>query len=344
MDDSAVQHEHAPRPLPLFLELVREVGASDPQLARDALSGLTIYGRARRSMGRRDRPLVARVRGAGLRDCGGDGPPLILVPSLINPPHILDLDEQVSLALALTRMGRRVLLVDWGEASRRAELDIAAHVECLLLPLMDSIGGPVSLLGYCLGGTMAIAAANLVDVERVITLAAPWNFSNYPDAARGTLQQIWTNARPATEQLGVLPMEVLQASFWSLDPHRTVAKYAELGTLDPDSDEARRFVALEDWANEGEPLPGPAARELLEQFFERDVTGSGEWRVAGQRIDCEVDMAWLHFTAARDRITPSASAPDGRRIEVQAGHVGMVVGRARALLHAEVERFLRLAA
>ena len=46
-----------------------------------------------------------------MRDHGGDGPAAVLIPSLINPPRILDLDEQVSLAGAVTRMGRRTLLL-----------------------------------------------------------------------------------------------------------------------------------------------------------------------------------------------------------------------------------------
>jgi len=343
--DSAVQHEHAPRPLPLFLDLVRKAGERDPALARKALNGLALYARAPRSIDTPLRPAVARVRSASLRDCGGgDGPPLVMVPSLINPPNILDLDPQVSLAAAIARMGRRVLLVDWGRADERADLNVAGHVEHLLLPMMADLGERPALLGYCLGGTMAIAAAQLIPVERVVTLAAPWHFANYPDAARKTLQQIWSAARLAADSLGVLPMEVLQASFWSLDPHRTVAKYAELAALAPDSDEARRFVALEDWANEGEALPRPAAGELLEDFFERDVTGSGQWLVAGRRIDGAPGVPALHFTAARDRIAPAPSAPDGDRIDIPAGHVGMVVGRARGLLHEGLERFLRLAA
>src|SRR5690348_10267113 len=109
-EDSALQHERAPRPLPLFLELVREVSARDPQLAAEALAGLRAY----ESAPRRERPPpkaeFARVRGACLRDHGGEGLPAVLVPSLINPPRILDLDEQVSLAGAMAGMGRRALL------------------------------------------------------------------------------------------------------------------------------------------------------------------------------------------------------------------------------------------
>src|SRR5439155_17949335 len=149
-EHSAVQHEHAPRPLPLFLELVRQVSEHDPELARDALAGLRAYEVAERSTRPAPMPEIARVRGACLRDHGGEGAPAVLIPSLINPPRILDLDAETSVAGAVARMGRRSLLLDWGSADARAEVCVAAHIEDFLLPLLRSIGEPVALIGYCL--------------------------------------------------------------------------------------------------------------------------------------------------------------------------------------------------
>jgi polyhydroxyalkanoate synthase len=325
----------------LFLELVRRVSEQDPQLARDALAGLRAYESAQRRPRSAPKREVARVRGACLRDHGGDGPLAILIPSLINPPRILDLDEQVSLAGAVASLGRRSLLLDWGKADERREFDVAGHIESLLLPLLRSIGEPAALIGYCLGGTMAIAAANVFECERVVTLAAPWHFSRYPESSRAALQDMWRHSEAASRELGALPMEVLQASFWSLDPQRTVHKFAEFGRLDLGSDEARRFVMLEDWANEGEPLPYPAAKELIEDLFERDLAGSGQWRVGGRALTDELSVPLLNLTAERDRIAPASTAPAGETIGIASGHVGMIVGSAGRQLHASLEAFLR---
>ena len=339
-DNSALQHERAPRPLPLFLELVRKVSAREPELARAALAGLRAYERAPRRERPAPKPEIARVGGASLRDHGGSGPPVLLVPSLINPPRILDLDEEVSLTAAIARMGRRALLLDWGKADARGGLSVAGHVEELLLPLVRRIAEPVTLAGYCLGGTMAIAAANLIPVERVVTIAAPWNFADYPDASRRALADMWAHAQSAAKHLGALPMEVLQAAFWSLDPERTVRKFAEFGRLIPGSPEARRFVELEEWANEGQPLPYPAARELIEELFGKDPSGSGEWRVGGQAISDAFSIPALHLTSEHDRIAPAATAPTGKRVAFPSGHVGMIVGSARKQLHEALADFL----
>src|SRR6187551_1736250 len=80
----AVQQSHAPRPLPLFLELVRLVSEQDPELAAKAIEGLGKYEDARRLEPRGVRPVLARQGAATLRDHGGTGAPLVLIPSLIN--------------------------------------------------------------------------------------------------------------------------------------------------------------------------------------------------------------------------------------------------------------------
>jgi polyhydroxyalkanoate synthase len=177
--------------------MVRAVGERDPETARAALEGLAKYERTPRLSARPARPIAAQVDGTALYDFGGRGPTAILVPSLINPPGVLDLDEDVSLAAAVARMGRRSLLLDWGPARKRSDLDVSRHVEKLLLPLMAQLDHPPALIGYCLGGTMTIAAANLAPVERVATVASPWRFSDYPDESRRSLVDLWRHARSA---------------------------------------------------------------------------------------------------------------------------------------------------
>ena len=243
----------------------------------------------------------------------------MLVPSLINPPHILDLDRETSLAEALTPSGR-VLLLDWGSARQRRRLTLTAHVRERLIPLLASLGEPAALVGYCLGGTLALAAASEARTRGVVTLAAPWTFRGYAPASRAAVVRMRDEAWGPAQALGALPMEVLQAAFWSLDPDRTVAKFAAFGSLAPGSTQARRFVALEDWANGGEALPLAAAAELVDDLFQADLSGNGSWFGLPE-------IPTLHLTASDDRIVPSATAAPGERIAVPAGHVGMIVGR-----------------
>lgn len=339
--NDAPQHGRAPRPLPLFLHFVAEAAKSNPELARRALTGLAAYRSAPEMEKRASRPQVARVDGATLRDCGGAGSPLLLIPSLINPPEILDLDRERSFAVSMAALGNHVLLLDWGPAEGRRGLDVAGHVAELLVPLIRSLASRPALLGYCLGGTMALAAAQLTPVRRVATIAAPWIFSAYPKEAREGLTALLRETEATARTLGAMPVEVLQHAFWSLDPLSLVRKFAAFGSIDPASGDARRFVALEGWSNSGEPLPLPSARELIQELFGRDVTGKDRWQVQGRPISADPGVPALHLTASADRIAPAAAAPPGERIAAECGHVGLVIGReARAKLHPVLGRWL----
>jgi polyhydroxyalkanoate synthase len=240
----------------------------------------------------------------------------------------------VAVSFWLAGQGRRVLLLDWGwPGPDRRTMSVAGHVEQILMPLMEEIGESADLVGYCLGGTMALAAAQLGPARSVATIAAPWHFNGFPDESRAELAGLWASARPTTATLGVLPMEVLQCAFWNLDPARTVAKFEAFASLE--GAEARTFVMLEDWANDGPPLSEAAAREMFEGLFRDDLTGTGRWQVAGTMIDPEsLAMPMLNIVSTTDRIVPAASAVRaGERIDLALGHVGMVVGsRAHHML------------
>ena len=229
----------------------------------------------------------------------------------------------------LAARGRHVLLLDWGwPGNARKGLSVAGHVESILLPLLRGLGERADLAGYCLGGTMAIAAAARAPVRSLALIAAPWHFSGFPEEARDALARLWAGSRPAVEALGLLPMEVLQSAFWSLDPERTIAKFEAFAAMAPESPQARAFVALEDWANDGPPLPGRAAQDLFVEFFRDDAPGRGRWRVAGELMSEERRrLPILNVVSTTDRIVPAAtSLRVGERLELGQGHVGMVVG------------------
>jgi polyhydroxyalkanoate synthase len=316
--------------------MLRSETTGQPDRTAAALKGLRLYQEADRSAAPAPMPVVARVGRASVRDYGGTGPAILFVPSLINPPDVLDIYGERSLLRWLATQGLRPLLVDWGSPARGEEaLSVAGHVETMLVPLIDAIGVPVALVGYCLGGTMAIAAAALRPVTALALIATPWRFGDYPDRTRAALADLWQTAEPATDALGLLPMEILQAAFWRLDPGRTIAKYEAHGTRDPHDPQSQAFVRLEDWANDGPPLTRAAARELFLGMFADDLPGKGAWRVGDRIVDpAALKMPVLEIASTTDHIVPAATTPGvGERIDLALGHVGMIVGgRAKANL------------
>lgn len=329
-----------PHPLPLFLATVQGVCGDDRARLARVLAGLARYQQAPPAPARAPWPELARVGGASLRSGAAAGRPVVLVPSLINPPDVLDLGPGQSLAAHLAATGLRPLLVDWGEAPE--PLGLAALVRERLVPLIATLGQAVPLIGYCLGGTLALAASRAGVASRVALLAAPWRFAGYGEAGRAALGQWWAQAGALAQPLGVVPMDLLQPAFWALDPAALAAKYERLA--DADDTALASFARLEDWANGGAPLSLPAAAELAALF------AAGATGIDG---DAAPEVPILDVVAMRDRIVPPAAAlsrPDDAahpmlsRLEIDGGHVGMVVGgRARETLWEPLAQWLRAA-
>lgn len=314
------------------------------EATRRAAAFLTGLERYTRHPYRRDLPappVLWQDGSARLRDYGpADGLPVLVVPSLVNRAYVLDLTAERSLLRFLAAQGLRPLLLEWG-VPEGAERDFTLSDVILqrLEPALDAARaaaqGPVGLLGYCMGGTLvaALAARRPDDIAGIAFLAAPWNF--HADAPHQA--EIGRMAAAASlsivAALGVLPVDGIQALFTTLDPLTALRKFSAFGRLNPDAPEAARFVALEDWLNDGIPLPGPVALECLAGWYGENMPGRGLWRIDGAPVRPEaIRRPSLHLIPARDRIVPPASAralaermPGAERIEPALGHIGMVV-------------------
>lgn len=256
---------------------------------------------------------------------------MLFVPSLINSPAVLDLAPNNSLLRYLTGQGHAVYQIDWGTpGSSEREQDVGAHALDMLVPLVRRMARPPVLVGYCLGGTIAIGAAMRLRLPALATIASPWHFAAHSPEFRSQIAATWSGCKNLCERLGQMPMEVLQTGFWSLDPRRTIAKYADFVDMPAEAAAYRAFMLVEDWVNEGAPLTYAAGRQLIEDFYGADLPGRGLWEIAGQRVALErVAAPTLAVGSTTDRIVPhDAIPPADDRLSLDLGHVGMVVGRS----------------
>lgn len=310
--------------------MLRNETADDATRMRKALAGLKSYQTAPRPPRPPERPVVGRIGRVSLRSYGAQGRPVLFVPSLINGSDILDLTAENSLMRGLAASGLNPVLLDWGcPETDEQDLDVGGHVERYVLPALDIVGPDAALVGYCLGGTMSVAAAALRPPKALVLIAAPWDFCGFSSQARNDLQQLWNAAEPVARAFGLLPAEILQQIFWRIDPVRTVAKFENFAGKDPSSPEGQNYVAVEDWANDGPPMPLAAGREFMEDLMVGNASGRRLWQVGGRIVDpAALGMPVLNIVSTTDRITPAESAwAGGERITLAEGHVGMIVGR-----------------
>ncbi len=325
------------------------------------LKGIEAYRRHPYRRELAEAPVVWREGGSRLLDYRpAGGLPLLVVPSLINRAYILDLQERRSFLRWLAGQGFRPLLLDWGAPGRDergfALEDYIAGRLCSALDFAVSLGGGTpAVLGYCMGGLLALALAQLRrdKVAALALLATPWDFH----AGQGEIARAAPAAllpyRPAMQLLGVLPTDALQALFAGLDPMLVVRKFLKFAELDPASPQAEAFVALEDWLNDGIPLSAAVAEETLEGWYGRNETAAGNWRVGGERISpAAIGQPSFVVVPAADRIVPPASAealaaglPRCQVLRPGVGHIGLVAsGRARQEVWEALAAWLREAA
>ncbi|GHU03727.1 alpha/beta hydrolase [Alphaproteobacteria bacterium] len=286
---------------------------------------------------------------------GACGQPVLIVPSLINRAYILDLFPERSLVKFLVESGFRVYMIDWnepGSSERGFSLDdyIAGRLSAALSTILKKAGPPV-LVGYCLGGVLSLAAGVLRerDVKGLVLLATPWDFHK-PDTRMARAMKAW---RPLFEDAirlyGIVPAEIMQCFFSMIDPGEIERKFRAFAGMAQDSQKARSFVGLEDWTNDGIPLPTKVARQCLYDLCVDNSAAKGEWSVAGEKIRApDFKKPALVIAAKQDRIVPLTSAlavademPHAEKLLLPTGHVGMLVGaRARSSTYAPMANWI----
>jgi polyhydroxyalkanoate synthase len=313
------------------------------------IEGIAAYRRHPSCRTLEDPPCIWSEGGTRLLDYGPPAArPVMFVPSLINRAYVLDLAEGNSMLRWLALRGIRPLLLDWGwpgETERRFNLTdyVAGRMERALTAAVRAAGVPPVLAGYCMGGTLAVAAAQRRPdlIGGLALLAAPWDF-HASDADRAIqLAETLPLLEPALAFNHSLPVDLLQSLFALLDPWNVADKYRAFARLPPDGERARLFVALEDWLNDGVPLAADVARACLREWYGDNAPARGSWRIAGLAVD-PASIAMPTFVAVpdRDRIVPPESArllarliPGAVLHRPAAGHIGMAAGaRSEAVL------------
>lgn len=289
-------------------------------------------------------------------DPSSKGQPVLFVPSLVNRGYILDLAQRHSLLADLKNRGFRPLLVDWGgpgdlEAGFTLDDYIVKRLVQALQVAHDISGRPIALAGYCMGGLLALAVAQLcpTQVSALVLMATPWDFHAMDGGKISMLKAMIPSIEEMLKVTQNLPVDVLQAMFASLDPQLNATKFRAFGRLNKRSARARLFVALEDWLNDGVPLSGPTAIQCLRGWYVNNEPGRGLWKVSGVAIKPQkINVPALLIVPMDDRIVPPQSAlplagqlTNCQCLKIKAGHIGMVAGsRARGSLYTPLAKWL----
>lgn len=279
----------------------------------------------------------------------GSGPrfetPVLLVPSLINRHYVMDLLPGKSMAEDLVAAGHDVYCIDWGtpgDEDRYVTFDDVCDKylgRAIRHVARSSPRKKVHVLGYCLGGTLAVihAAARPEHVASLLLLAAPVSFDN------DGLLSVWTrtptfDVGTLVEGFGNVPWQLMQGAFHMLRPTLGLSKTVGLFDRAANDEFLDGFLALETWGNDNVSFPGECYRQYIEQLYRGDALMRGTFSLSGipvrlENIECPVTcvvfehdniVPWESAAVLLDRI----SSKDKQLLKLPGGHVGAVVSKA----------------
>lgn len=293
-----------------------------------------------------------------LLDYGGpsDGPVLLAVPSLINKAYILDLNKKRSFMRAMAKKGIRSFLLDWGDVGdieKKMNLEdyILGRLQRCLNEVHQRTDRRVALLGYCMGGvlTTALSALRPEHISALVLLATPWDFHAGHTIHGNTITTNRLQFENIIQACGELPIDVLQTLFSAIEPYQIIRKFTQFGEMKQNSKAAHKFVALEDWLNDGVPLGGGLAKQCLFDWFVENQPHKQAWVLETSPVDpAKITCPTLLFIPENDRIVPPESAlalgnilPNAEIRMISAGHIGMMTGKkALSSLYNPISKWL----
>ncbi|HEX2582468.1 MAG TPA: alpha/beta fold hydrolase [Dongiaceae bacterium] len=288
-------------------------------------------------------PVVWQEGTSTLRRFGSGTPTLFIIPSLVNRATILDLIPSRSFLSFLADEGLSGVFMDWDRPGPiETAFGLDEYVERLVraYDTVKGAGKPLFVLGYCMGGNLAVALACFRRLRGLLCLATPWDFHAEQKEQALRVAASGSALQATVARAGGMPADVLQSFFVAPHPLGILNKFRHFATLDPASPEAELFVALEDWLNDGVTLVPRVADQVFRQWYGENRLAAGTWRIGGKFIRPErIRCPSLCALPSADRIVPPESAAalaqrlsQCEKVAPSAGHIGMMIG-TRALNH-----------
>ncbi|HEX7440740.1 MAG TPA: alpha/beta fold hydrolase [Caldimonas sp.] len=271
--------------------------------------------------------------------------PVLIVMSLISKPYILDLAPGQSFIEYLVQQGFDVYMVDWGiPRDEHKHLRFDDYVtdfipQCVEKMQAHSGEHDINMIGYCIGGMLAVTYAALYargPLRNLALFATPIN-SDGMALHKKLIESEGFDVDLLVDKLGNVPPEVVSASMQILRPlQKAAGQMTLLNNLD-DAAFVKAHLRLAKWGADQIPFPGATFRQMAHDFIRDNKIVKGEFALGGRKVKLsKVKVPFLHVVAEHDHIVPYASSkdlgkkvgsPDKREWLIKGGHVSLVAGR-----------------
>ena len=240
--------------------------------------------------------------------------PVLILPAWIMKYYILDLLPDNSLVNWLTKQGHTVFIVSWRNPTKEdRDLGLADYYRLGAMAAIDAVAKArpdtkIHLMGYCLGGTLAmITAAAMAKnhdarLKSLTLLAAQGDFTEAGELLLFITKSevsflksmMWDQGYLDTKQMaGTFQMLRSYDLIWS----KMVQDYMH-GTQ-------RGMIALLAWNADATRMPYKMHSEYLEQLFLNNDFAEGRFSIEGKHIVAEnIHLSAFVVSTEKDHVAP----------------------------------------
>jgi class III poly(R)-hydroxyalkanoic acid synthase PhaC subunit len=271
--------------------------------------------------------------------------PLFFVYSLFNKPYILDIAPKSSVIENLTNMGYEVYLLDWGSPGYEdRKIGIDTYIDKYLKTavkraIRHSGAEEITLVGYCLGGTIASMYAAVAEepIKNLVVATVPIDFEPFvgPDKWAEGIREGFLNIDRFVDVYGVIPPEYVTAMFRSIGAPIYFTNYTMLLSRAYDQRYVEKWRRMDKWTLDQVPFAGEAYRQLSNDLFKDNKLIKGELVIGNKQVDLKNIKANLFVVSgSRDNliledqskpIMDLVSSEDKTYISVEGGHVSLAL-------------------
>lgn len=287
-------------------------------------------------------------RGAGAPQSAR--PPVLLVPPLAAPASCFDLRRGCSVAEHLLAAGHPTYLLDYGAiAFGDRNLGIEHWIDDVIPRAIDAVTADagaeqVQLVGWCLGGIMAllVAADHPERIRSVALVASPFDTSAVPlvaplrplvNLAGGSVGTL------AYKALGGAPAPLVRRAYQLAGFDKYVMKPFTLATNLDDRDFLAQVEAVDRFMAGMLAYPGRTFGQIYHRMLRRNDLADGRIRLGERTIELSgVTAPVLSIAGEGDGIAPQAAVhrvaelvPNAAQVKTATapgGHLGVLTGRA----------------
>jgi polyhydroxyalkanoate synthase len=281
--------------------------------------------------------------------------PLVLVPPLGVTTETFDLMPKRSLVRYMAARGFQVYLVCWGKPTREhAHLGMADYADTMMAQALGAVRqhsgcAEVSLMGWCMGGLLALLHAGLegtAGIRNIVTVASPIDMRGGGLVA-GVSQAINTPAKLIRKYTDFTiyalnpkalhtPGWVTSLAFKLTDPVGSITTYWDLVTRLWDREFVESHSTTSDYLNNMLSYPVGVVQDMVAKMAVGNTLAKGEITLGQKKVRFKTIVApMLVFAGERDVLVHASAARgilDGvgsqdTTFEVApGGHMGVILG------------------